>query len=1083
MTDAAASHNRRRIHRLLSGVGLLATASAASLLSTADAQAACTISNGSPPNAVTANAQIVCQGNTTGQSFTGNGDGIVFLQVGNGGFLGNSSVDLTGFGVLIFAEEALITDTALRAIGPVAGIQFVDMNAANVTLTVGGGVGGSSGYISLQNTQLLAAGGSIQLQDDSQFYMDSATAITATSNGGIVNGGSGNNLYSLYGALTAGADGILVSDSGGSNTYQFGSATVLSTANASTLFILGGSGQDNIQLNGANNLTFNSTNVEALTVNGATGGVFTLGGAHDFSQVLVMSGALAVSDFASLGQSTSQVFINQGAELRAFMASGSHVSNNEFIGSGALTFDMGGATITLNGQNTNFEGLLTVNGGLLELGNSYAAGTADIVLNNALLMFGGVGTEIANNISGSGVIQYTGSSTTVGFLTGQNTHAGGVQITNGGALYINGAANLGSGNVFFANGGRLWIDATSSQTIANTIGGDAMLHLTGNVFTVELNGANTYSGGTYIQSGALRVSDLSQLGTGGVIVETNAALDLNITSAYTYGGSGVAGNGFLRKSGLGDLTLTGNALNGGLDIVAGQVLIDSFGALGAGPTQVGSGASLVFNSANAQTWNASIFGAGTFRKLGAGDLTIASPFTIGALSIEGGSILLNSTASTNATVFANASLLGGGVVTGNLVNNGTVAPGNSIGTLTVNGNYTHGANAILEIEFDGSGGIDLLDIEGTATLNGGTLRFISLGGAEGMGGTFLRADGGITGTFATIETVGAALPLTVTYGSNEASMTPTVLSARPSTFNAQILAAADTGFGFIDRIANATHRADGNRHVWAEGFSTSADRSAQGATLGYSHDGGGVSTGVTVDLSPKLSVGAAIGLTRSDIELDNAGGKGEQDGVLGSVHARYGAGALAFTGGLLLGHVDQSTTRNVSFNNFFASIDAETSSSLVGGFAGASVDWGDTEGWRFGGAARVSLIRQTQDAYNEAGTSALRLNVAEVEVDTVEGQAGLSAARHFDAAEGGLTLKFGAGLRYLDADKPDIAVTFAQSNASLVLQGDARDSAHGYVEAGGAYVFSHGVMLRAGYAGQIGDSERHEARLGVSVAF
>lgn len=303
MTDAVTtSHNRRRIHRLLSGVGLLATASAASLLSTGDAQAACTISNNSPPNAVTANAQILCQGNTTGQSFTGNGDGILFLQVGNGGFLGNSNVDLSGLGVLILAEEALITDTSLRAFGANAGIQFVNMNAANVTLTVGGGVGGSAGYISLQNTQIVSAGGSIQLQDGAQFYMDPATSITALSNGGIVNGGSGNNIYSLYGTLTAAADGIIVSDSGGTNTYQLGSATVLSTANASTLFILGGAGQDNIQLIGTNNLTFNSTSVEALTVNGATGDVFSLGGVHSFSQVLVLSGALAISDFATLGQ-------------------------------------------------------------------------------------------------------------------------------------------------------------------------------------------------------------------------------------------------------------------------------------------------------------------------------------------------------------------------------------------------------------------------------------------------------------------------------------------------------------------------------------------------------------------------------------------------------------------------------------------------------------------------------------------------------------------------------------------------------------------------------------------------------------
>jgi len=44
--------------------------------------------------------------------------------------------------------------------------------------------------------------------------------------------------------------------------------------------------------------------------------------------------------------------------------------------------------------------------------------------------------------------------------------------------------------------------------------------------------------------------------------------------------------------------------------------------------------------------------------------------------------------SPTVTVNAGATLGGTGTIVGNVVNNGTVAPGNSIGTLNITGNYT-----------------------------------------------------------------------------------------------------------------------------------------------------------------------------------------------------------------------------------------------------------------------------------------------------------------------------------------------------------------------------------------------------------
>lgn len=97
-------------------------------------------------------------------------------------------------------------------------------------------------------------------------------------------------------------------------------------------------------------------------------------------------------------------------------------------------------------------------------------------------------------------------------------------------------------------------------------------------------------------------------------------------------------------------------------------------------------------------------------------------------------------------------ITGKGSLEGIVINelNGTVAPGDSIGTMTIIGNYTHNPGSYLEIELDDKSA-DKLIITGTATLNGGKVTPVY----SGMFArnipytyTFLTAAGGVAGTFA-----------------------------------------------------------------------------------------------------------------------------------------------------------------------------------------------------------------------------------------------------------------------------------------------------------------------------------------------
>lgn len=94
-----------------------------------------------------------------------------------------------------------------------------------------------------------------------------------------------------------------------------------------------------------------------------------------------------------------------------------------------------------------------------------------------------------------------------------------------------------------------------------------------------------------------------------------------------------------------------------------------------------------------------------------------------ALSFDGGTSQLNGSLQVHSATIHEAATLGGNasfdLASGQaLINAGTLAPGNSIGRIQVNGDFQQTTTGRLQAEFDGQGGHDVLAVNGNATLAG-----------------------------------------------------------------------------------------------------------------------------------------------------------------------------------------------------------------------------------------------------------------------------------------------------------------------------------------------------------------------------
>jgi autotransporter-associated beta strand protein len=278
------------------------------------------------------------------------------------------------------------------------------------------------------------------------------------------------------------------------------------------------------------------------------------------------------------------------------------------------------------------------------------------------------------------------------------------------------------------------------------------------------NGDRKLSAGSIAGDGTVYLG-ADQLTLGGNDLSTTFAGVISDcgTGSSCYAGSGTGGA--LAKAGTGTLMLTGaNTYTGGTTVTAGTLQLGDGGTTGSILGAIAlAGGNLVVDRSNTVSLDGAISGSGSFNQIGTGNtiLTAANTYT-GATSVNAGTLSVNgSIANSNVTVNAGGMLRGNGTVGNTTINNGGTLLAGAVGTpgtLNVSGSLMM-TSAAAYVAFGNAAAINKTVVTGTASIGGtATINLASTGGYRGGAFAILVANGGLTGTFSTINVLGTPGP-------------------------------------------------------------------------------------------------------------------------------------------------------------------------------------------------------------------------------------------------------------------------------------------------------------------------------------
>ena len=476
--------------------------------------------------------------------------------------------------------------------------------------------------------------------------------------------------------------------------------------------------------------------VASLTIQG--GGAVNLSGANTHTGGITLTASTLFADYASLG--TGTLTIDGG--WFAISSDAARINNSIVLGSNGAAIDTQGLNPTFFGPVSGGGHLDKVSGGTLYLAanNSAFTGETRIVAGGLMVQHvNALAKSTLNLTSGDvGVLQFhpSISTATIGGLTGSRDLS--IQTTSATPI----ALSVGNND--------------SNQTYAGAFSGSGSLIKTGSgTLTLSGGAVNTFTGGTIVDQGTLVLNR----GVDGAMYDYGVAVgNLTINAGATVQ---VQQYSQIKNS-------ASVVINGGTLDFAGPI-IDSVGSLSienGSVTSVGGTGGIGFTSVDAITskGTSSISSLRVIPQVASGDfhvdvingvLTIPSGlegssagqrlrktglgelrFPVGSWSrhdngsqIDAGKLTIDGLHSSSVTVNSGGTLSGNGTIDGDVSGPGRVAPGDSPGILTINGNYTQAPTSTLEIEVGaltpGQGpvgnpnaGHDQVRVGGVATLDG-----------------------------------------------------------------------------------------------------------------------------------------------------------------------------------------------------------------------------------------------------------------------------------------------------------------------------------------------------------------------------
>ncbi|ENO0275420.1 autotransporter outer membrane beta-barrel domain-containing protein, partial [Escherichia coli] len=821
------------------------------------------------------------------------------------------------------------------------GLQTVSRGGSATSTTINGG---------RQDVYSGASATSTTINDGWQNVYNGGSATSTTINGGrqdVFSGGSATSTTINGGwqdvSIGGSATSTTINSGGGQAVYSGASATsttingglqVVSRGGSATSTTINSGGRQHVSGGGsATSTTINSGGWQAVYSGGSATSttinsdgqqnVFSGGSATSTTinagLQYVSSGGSATSttinggwQYVSSGGSATSTTINSGGQQNVYN-SGSATSTTINSGGGQAVYSGGSATST------------TINGGLQVVSSGGSATSTTI--NNGWQNVYNSGSATSTTINGGLQAVYSGgsaTSTTINSDGWQNVFSGGsatsTTINSGGwqAVYSGGSATSTTIN----SGGQLSVFSGSAVDITQNSGGAIETDTSSDLSGTNAKGSFSIAGGSannmlLENGGSLMVLDghqasdttVGSYGTLGVVSGSVLRGTTTLLDKSRLAGDVVTNEGnlyFLNNSAatfIGTLTGTGSLTQaGGNTRFSGQLSQD-------GGIILQSGAAMTMDAlqakANVTTWsgttltldNGSILtGSVTGDNTGAGDMTVkgASVWhpdgdsTVGALTLDNGTVDFHPLTTTRLTpVFRAVSLTAGSLSgngrflmntdiashTGDILNVTGNASGNFVLDIKNTGREPVSAGTPLQVVHTGSG-------DAAFTLNGGKVDagtweyYLSKENTD----WYLKADASQPGT----DNPGANNPEPpVRHTTTSADAVLDMATAPVYVFNSEL---QSLRFRHGDVMQNT--RSPGG--VWGR-YTGSDNRISGGAGAGYSLSQSGMETGgdTVFELSDsRLAVGAFVSYTDNSIS-HNRGGSSTVGSTGGGLYATW----------------------------------------------------------------------------------------------------------------------------------------------------------------------------------------------------
>ena len=646
---------------------------------------------------------LILSGTVNANSSTALGSGVVNLQYGT---IGSTNSSAIANPIAIYANAGL---SGINSSGTLT------QTNGSFTLTMTNAT--QSGTLALSNTNT-----------GETLAVNTNAGTSSTISGQITNGGTGT------GNLTKTGNGTLVLSNGtgalnGGNTYT--GATTLSggtlslgqsntilqtsslTMSAGTTLALNNFSQavGTLTINGNSTLDFGSGGTNAFVFTGFTDAGGSLLTVNNYSG----SNALATTTAALSTTLLNDIYFSgsgSGSVEAVTTSANDGVSSYKITPNASFFYwSATGASNNITTAGNWHGGSAPTSGAKVDFGSyttTQVAPTLPSSVTYNAIRFDSAATSSFTITEAANTINLSG---TLPSIIQQSSYA---QTISGGTLA------LGANSVVDVSG-------TGALNLSSTITGAYSIEKL-SAGTLNLSGANTYSGGTLINAGIVGISgNNTALGTGAVTVSNGATLQINqnltLSNALTINGAGAVNGAIDSNAGASNTTTLKGAVtlgssstvssdSGTLAIVAGVTGTGDLTVNGAGNTTISSAITTGTGALNVNT-----SGSGSVTLSGANTYTGATTVNSGALSLSGSSTTIQGALIQNGGTINETTSSQIGSASAVTLNSGTLNLSNGT-SQTLTGNLNTFAGSTINLGTSGAGAALTLNQAGTDKLNG-----------------------------------------------------------------------------------------------------------------------------------------------------------------------------------------------------------------------------------------------------------------------------------------------------------------------------------------------------------------------------